>query len=102
MPEPGTPGMREFMDKLITYPDARMLNDRLLDLVKYTAADGGQSAEQVGQFQKTRHNVYWDHSRRRFVALPYFPENPQDFTVKEVVVMGGGHFERGGPHLAEA
>eukprot|EP00965_Chrysotila_dentata_P087734 2896814-Pleurochrysis_carterae.AAC.2 len=66
------------MDELETYPDARnMFNDRLLDLVKYTAADGGQSAKQVGQFQKTRHNVYWDDSRRQFIALPYFPENPQ-------------------------
>eukprot|EP00965_Chrysotila_dentata_P112621 3721729-Pleurochrysis_carterae.AAC.1 len=51
-----------------------------MELVVFTTVDGGESAEQVGQFRKTHHNVYWDHARRRFVALPYFPENPQSRT----------------------
>eukprot|EP00965_Chrysotila_dentata_P109439 3616418-Pleurochrysis_carterae.AAC.1 len=59
MPESGTPEMRQLLDKLVTYPDAKnMLSDRLLELVKFTTVDGGQSAEQVGQFRKKHHNVY--------------------------------------------
>eukprot|EP00965_Chrysotila_dentata_P109575 3621556-Pleurochrysis_carterae.AAC.1 len=77
MPESGTPEMRQLLNEFAAYPDAKnMLSDRLVELVVFTAVDGGESAEQVGQFRKTHHNVYWDHTRRRFVALPYFPENP--------------------------
>eukprot|EP00965_Chrysotila_dentata_P044771 1488075-Pleurochrysis_carterae.AAC.1 len=70
--------MRQLLDELASYPGSRfMLNDRLIELVVFTTVDGGESAEQVGHFRKTQHNVYWDHARRRFVALPYLPENPQ-------------------------
>eukprot|EP00965_Chrysotila_dentata_P129440 4278764-Pleurochrysis_carterae.AAC.1 len=81
MPESGTPEMRRLLDELATFPDAKnMFSDRLLELVKFTTVDGGESAEQVGRLRKTHHNVYWDHARRRFVALPCFPENPQSQT----------------------
>eukprot|EP00965_Chrysotila_dentata_P095404 3153602-Pleurochrysis_carterae.AAC.1 len=69
--------MRQLLNELASLPGAKfMLNERLMELVVFTTVDGGESAEQVRQFRKTHHNVYWDHARRRFVALPYFPENP--------------------------
>eukprot|EP00965_Chrysotila_dentata_P153947 5088581-Pleurochrysis_carterae.AAC.1 len=80
-PESGTPEMRQLLNQLASLPGAKfMLNDRLMELVVPTTVDGGDSAEQVGHFWKTHHNFYWDYARRRFVALPYFAENPQSRT----------------------
>eukprot|EP00965_Chrysotila_dentata_P037509 1247697-Pleurochrysis_carterae.AAC.1 len=64
-PESGTAEMRKLLEELASYPGAKlMLSDRLMELVVFTIVDGGESAEQVGQFRKTHHNVYWDHARR--------------------------------------
>eukprot|EP00965_Chrysotila_dentata_P000680 21624-Pleurochrysis_carterae.AAC.1 len=63
-PESGTAEMRKLLSELASYPDAKfMLSDRLIELVVITTVDGGESAEQVGQFRETHHNVYWDHAR---------------------------------------
>eukprot|EP00965_Chrysotila_dentata_P111250 3677671-Pleurochrysis_carterae.AAC.1 len=67
LPESGTTEMRQLLEELASFPGAKfMLNDRLIELVVFTTVDGGESAEQVGQFRKTQHNVYCDYARRRF------------------------------------
>eukprot|EP00965_Chrysotila_dentata_P184529 6091823-Pleurochrysis_carterae.AAC.1 len=60
-----------------------------MELVVFTTVDGGESTEQVGQFRKTHHNVYWDHARRRFVALLALLPGERAISNEESVLVEG-------------
>eukprot|EP00965_Chrysotila_dentata_P212653 6187166-Pleurochrysis_carterae.AAC.2 len=51
MPEPGTEGLQELKEELVSCPHAGLMyNPELTDLLRYTAAARGHSAGSVGQF----------------------------------------------------